>query len=703
MLTDTLKKQIQHTYSELLKNTGFKPRQGQKQMVATIARTVGGIGCDSKGKRLGENHICVIEAGTGTGKTLGYLVAGLPIAKARNKKLLVATATVALQEQILNKDLPLLREKTSAVFTYALAKGRGRYLCPSNLYKTLDQQMDQSSMADFFGYSSDQPSEYKLQRYRELQETFEAKDWDGDKDSLERPLADADWRPITSDHHRCLGRRCGFIKQCPFFLARNEAEDADIIIANQDLLLADLSLGGGMILPAPEDTIYVIDEAHHLPDKTLQHFAGNLGVRQTRTWLDQAQKGLSKMFKDLASPITMQERMQQLPGQVDLLREGYQTLSDYLRTLGWQDSSPNEQIRFAPDVPEELQQLSLDMKRRHELIHKIFERWHKIVESSLEDDDGDMPRQQAENWLPLTSMLVMRNQEIIGLWQGYLTKDPEGKPPMARWVARSEQDADELRLNISPVSAAENLRMTLWSQCFGAILTSATLTALGKFDRLIKRSGLPWEVPSMAVPSPFDYAVNGELVLPRMQSEPSRPEEHTKEIVQILPKLLDDKEATLMLFSSRRQMEQVAEQLPADWKDLLLVQGNTSKAELLKKHRDRIDQGKGSLIFGLASFAEGIDLAGNYLSHVVIAKIPFAVPDDPVGATLADWISSNGGKPFFDIALPDASVKLIQASGRLLRSEEDTGRITMLDRRLTSKAYGKQLLNSLPPFKRTVL
>ncbi len=169
-------------------------------------------------------------------------------------------------------------------------------------------------------------------------------------------------------------------------------------------------------------------------------------------------------------------------------------------------------------------------------------------------------------------------------------------------------------------------------------------------------------------------------------------------IVRELPKLLESARGALVLFSSRKQMQDVFESLDREWRKRVLMQGRLSRQETIAKHKTNVDEGHHSVLFGLASFAEGIDLPGSYCEHVVIAKIPFAVPDDPVEAALAEWIEARGGNPFMEITVPDASLKLVQACGRLLRSETDTGQITILDRRLVTQRYGKAILNSLPAF-----
>jgi ATP-dependent DNA helicase DinG len=188
-----------------------------------------------------------------------------------------------------------------------------------------------------------------------------------------------------------------------------------------------------------------------------------------------------------------------------------------------------------------------------------------------------------------------------------------------------------------------------------------------------------------------------------MDCDPSNAEAHTEALITLLPELLSQSEGSLVLFASRRQMEQVFEGLGQSWQQRILMQNRFPKHEVLRRHKEAIDEGRGSVIFGLASFAEGVDLPGRYCSHVIIAKIPFAVPDQPVESALAEWIESRGGNSFMDISVPDAALKLVQASGRLLRTESDTGKVTLLDRRVVSKRYGQAMLDALPPFTRRIL
>ena len=234
------------------------------------------------------------------------------------------------------------------------------------------------------------------------------------------------------------------------------------------------------------------------------------------------------------------------------------------------------------------------------------------------------------------------------------------------------------------------------------MLTSATLTALGSFETLFTQLGLPVDTPALRLASPFDYTSKARLEVPVMSSDPGKADEHTDEVAEWLGRELRQLKAVLVLFTSWRQMNRVIELLDDELLERVIPQGDLSKQVMLQTHRERIDAGKSSILFGLASFAEGVDLPGDYLKDVIICKLPFSVPDDPVDATLAEWVEERGGNAFQDISVPAASVKLTQAVGRLLRTESDSGRVVLLDRRVVTRRYGQALLDALPPFQRVI-
>jgi ATP-dependent DNA helicase DinG len=240
--------------------------------------------------------------------------------------------------------------------------------------------------------------------------------------------------------------------------------------------------------------------------------------------------------------------------------------------------------------------------------------------------------------------------------------------------------------------------MHLWSRCYAAVCTSATLTAQGRFTRFLERAGLG-EPATLRIASPFDYPSIATFSVPRMRSDPRDAAAHSEEVATLLPRLLLDEPSALVLFTSWRQLRDVVRRLPDSLVARMKIQGDGSKQALLAAHRAAVDAGEPSVIVGLASFAEGVDLPDDYCRHVVIVKLPFAVPDDPVDQAMAEWAQAQGRNPFFDIAVPDAALKLVQACGRLIRHERDHGRITLLDRRIVNQRYGRVLLESLPAFR----
>ncbi|MHB0774039.1 ATP-dependent DNA helicase DinG [Halomonas sp. WWR20] len=706
MLDETLKGEIQDAYRRVLEGLELTPRYGQRLMIAEIARTLAGIEADDAGRRLSNEHVCVLEAGTGTGKTLAYLLAALPVAKARGKRLVVSTATVALQEQVLHQDLPALKKHSGLSFDYALAKGRGRYLCVARLDQVLDGGEENPTLSLFEQAIESRDGDDFHGLVRDMADAYAAGRWEGDRDSWPQSVEDRTWRRLTTDHRQCTNRRCGHFGACAFFRARRHLEQADIIVANHDLVLADLSLGGGVVLPPPKDCIYVFDEGHHLPDKALEHFYHRLPVNGTLRWLRTLKKSLTELNTALGVQPTLARLLGGLPELIAALEprlgDAY-GMGHQLAELAQGAGEETRHHRFPMGrIPEALRELSGALVVAFAALSRTLETMADILRESLDPDKATgLPREQAEPWLPLVALLQGRALEAHALWQAMGAQDTEGEAPQARWLTFEQIAGEgELTFSASPISAAETLARHLWGTCYGAVITSATLTALNRFERLQERAGLANRYRYQRLPSPFDYS-RAVLSVPREAVDPGNREAHEKAIIDFVEGL-DGKEAVLLLFSSRKQLRAVEEGLSSARKAQVLAQDRLPKRELIERHRAQVDAGKGSIIFGLASFAEGIDLPGDYLTHVVITRLPFSVPDDPVGATLAEWIESRGGNPFMRISVPDASVRLVQACGRLIRKEADQGRITLLDRRVLTRRYGRALLDSLPPFRREI-
>ena len=714
MLTDLEKNAIRDHYQNIGKNLpGFRPRASQREMIAAIAnafsRTLTREEGEEAPKREGES-IAVIEGPTGVGKSLAYLLAGGIMAQTRGKRLIVSSATVALQEQLVDRDLPFLVEKSGLELTFALAKGRGRYLCPYKLYQ-LTQNNAQQNLLGFEAPEvlwDSKPKPEELNLLHNIADEFSARRFNGDRDAWPEKIDDAIWLKVTNDRHGCLKSACPNRPECPFYLAGDVLETVDVVVANHDLLLADISMGGGVILPAPENSFYCIDEAHHLPKKALSRFAAE------HSW-------------NIA--VWTLEKLPQLTGKIAALTDKAElaNLADEAAT-SLLDSLHEWQFHLAEEPSLSLGSSENDRRKHNEPTWlwedgKIPEGLETTVSNTaiaarsllkhvigLNDALSAARREKEQDGAlidRLTSefgLFIARIEQISAVWDLLSTVPIEGEEPLAKWITRRADDKNDYIFNASPISSASHLANSLWRRAAGAVLTSATLQSLGSFNLILRQTGLLWlpETTTLALESPFNFDAQGELYIPPVHASPKDPDAHTAAIVEWLPKLVSPVEAigTLVLFSSRKQMQDVALRLPDEYLPLLLVQGELPKAVLLQRHHQAIAEGKASIIFGLDSFAEGLDLPGTACVQVIIAKLPFAMPDNPIEKTQNRWIEQRGGNPFIEITVPEASIKLIQAVGRLIRTEQDYGRVTILDNRVKTQRYGQQLLACLPPFKR---
>lgn len=704
MLSEDIKNTIRDAYNALVDSKSLTPRWGQRQMIAEIANTLSRI--PFPGSEASDHPaVCVIEAGTGTGKTIAYAVAAIPMALALDKRLVVATATIALQEQFINKDLPDIRRSTGLEFSFALAKGRRRYVCLSKLDRLVAEAQGAASLIPLYPDEMTLPSAAEaLPVYDAMLEALGRGQWDGDRDNWPDNVAEGVWYGVTTDHSQCSGRRCPNIGQCSFYRARDELQNADIIVTNHDLVLSDLALGGGAILSAPEQSIYVFDEGHHLPEKALSHFASFCRLTSTVSWLQDSKPLLAQSASVLVAMPEAQPILQSLPEALDeiiaALQVAEQTVSVLYDEAGLDGNRDDLQLRLEHGrVPAPLMSVGIALTGLLQKLVSAFARLEKILEEALDDDHAGMDKSEIETSHINIGGMLSRAEGALALWQEYAVSGEGEVPPKARWITL-HNTAGRLgyELRCSPVLAADILQDCLWSRAAGVIVTSATMTALNSFDRFKLHSGAPSDANYKVVVSPFNYA-NALFTVPAMDCDPGDAQAHTDALIDQLPTILDHGEGSLVLFSSRRQMQDVYQGVSARFGGRILLQGDYSKQEILRRHKAAIDGGEGSVIFGLASFAEGVDLPGDYCRHVVIAKIPFAVPDSPLEAALVEWVEAQGRNAFMEISVPDAALRLVQASGRLLRTEEDSGRITLMDRRIMTRRYGRAILQSLPPYQ----
>lgn len=703
MLSDKIKQVIRSSYKAIGENlTNFNPRKQQTFLIAEIAKTLAG---DYDKVR----KIITIEAGTGTGKSLAYSLGSIPLALSRNKKVCIATATVALQEQLVDKDLPFLKKHSGLDFNFTLAKGRQRYVCRQKL--ALAVANDDSPQAGFT--FAEKPQASDIRTLNNMHKALNDNSWPGDIDAWPEPVNHHIWQQIQADKHSCL-KHLSDHSHCPFHKARETMEAADVLVVNHSLLLADLELGGGKILPSPEDTFYIIDEAHHLPKVTRDHSSANLTIKGAIDWLGKLQETGDKIAKLVKSNSAISPSVKLADDCQDILLDMQKVLSliDNNRSLYFNPSANSNsqfqaqnqtlQYRFENGIiPQTLKNLAEDLTDSSKKCLAHLNKLYNLLMESVKD--GDTQMYLAEPLLAESGFMIQRLENFNALWQMYAKTDSEKGAPMARWLEQIEGKRNDYLISGSPIEVGFTLEDMLWSKCEGAVLCSATILALNSFDHFRRQAGLRNDDGSQyqKVDSPFDYQNNAQLIVPKMQYEPSA-DQFTDELIAKLPEQIKRGKATLVLFSSYWQMDKVVTALREKTKLSILVQGEQSRQKIIETHKALCDKKQDSIIFGTQSFSEGLDLPGDYLTNVIITKLPFSVPSSPVEEAQAEYITAKGGNPFMSISVPETSKKLIQATGRLLRNEKDYGVITLMDRRVVNKRYGKDLLNSLPPFKQVI-
>ena len=680
MLSDELKAQIRDSFIKLKSDmSDFNVRPSQNKMIAEISKTLCGDYKDS-------NKILCVEAPTGTGKTFAYLLSSIPIAKANKKKLIVSSANVALQEQLLLKDIPEAQKYCQVDFEYALVKGRSRYVCIRNLINLCEEKSADSTLFDSDLLFDEPPGKYQLEEMGELLEDYSAKKWNGEIDDLMRAPDHSIWQKINCNRFTCTAKSCEFYQDCAFFKARKQITKADVIIANHDLVLADLATGN-TVLPDVDESIFIFDEAHHLSAKALSHFSLSTGTEFIKTSIRQA-KGVS----DQICKITQQDSTDVNIKQVD---DYLSDLTTILKTLDFdEDVYLFDKGVVDQPIKDIAKNLFIVIGNIQNKFSTLRESWSDYLKIKVLDKSISDPVNTA------SGECEQHLSGIVELLSSFLKSDNNSQSPHSRWIEKNTLANKKINYSLfsAQTDVSDNLDALIWSKASGAILTSATLSSLGSFDRLNKQLGLKKsENQYLRLPSPFVFD-QVDFIVAKFKANPTQVFDHTKEVASQLLKRIDTQQGTLVLFASNKQMQMVADMIEKKLDCSLFIQGEYPKKTILEKHINLRKNGEGSVIFGLDSFAEGVDLKGDNLTHVVIVKLRFSVPTSPIDKTLSDYLQSQNRNPFMEISLPDASLRLIQACGRLIRTETDTGKITIFDNRLVSKFYGKQLLAALPNY-----
>ena len=584
----------------------------------------------------------IVEAGTGTGKTFAYLVPAL----VSGRRVILSTGTRALQDQLYHRDLPSICGALGRPVRIALLKGRANYLCRHRL-----------DLAEQQAYARGVRREVALAIPKVRAWSHVTKRGD----IAELPgIGEADpvWPWVTSTRENCLGAECPLYDQCFVLSARREAQAADIVVVNHYLLMADLVLkeeGFGDLLPGADAII--IDEAHQLPDIAAQFLGYSVSTRQ-----------LSAIAKDVAGELLL---AQQMGSGVDAALTG---LDAQVAAVIGAMAGAETRLEHA-QWPE-----------------RLIEALNGLASRAAELAEGLAPL--AAEGQGAFARLRERLEECVVRLRSLTAEQAEGG---VRWA---ETGTRSVSAHYAPVDVAGQLAALLEAQPGAWILTSATLAVGDDFSHYVRRSGLA-RARSVRFESPFDFANQALLYLPKGLGDPGAPG-HTRAVVQAaLPVLEASGGRAFLLFTSHRALREAADELRRAWNDLppvpMLVQGDAPRDQLLRAFREAGN----AVLLGTGSFWEGVDVKGTALSVVIIDKLPFAVPDDPLLKARLAAIRTQGGNPFFDEQVPQAVIALKQGVGRLIRDAGDFGVVMLCDPRLVTKGYGRIFIQSLPPMRRT--
>ncbi|WP_074921152.1 ATP-dependent DNA helicase DinG [Delftia lacustris] len=694
---------------------GFRNREGQRKMAAQVAQTLSQaqLGKIDEGAPEPTRSIAVVQAGTGVGKSLAYSIPAISMALARGTRVLISTATVALQEQLVNKDLPALAQQLEQPFKFALAKGRGRFVCKLKLERLASTgEAQDEDLDDLFAEEKAQAQsrvarpalelEARMQFYKSMANALASQAWDGDRDSLETPPEAEAWSPVAAESSSCTGKHCPAFSNCVYYERRKDLVAAQVIVANHDLLLSSL---GARLLPELDNCLLVLDEAHHLPATALGQFAGEMDLSRLG-WID---KLTSRALR--VNTLVEVEELADLPSHASQLRQQLQELARLVMEL-YGDTLKSQKDSWGPArvrvprgmLPEPLLEPLGRAAHHANSFLDALRAISKALRAAIKENPEEARRLSTA--YAQVGALAPRLESVYDtaqlLMQQPAQDDDSSRVPNAKWFTL-ETDGEYIvvKAHASPILPGATLRHHLWSQVRGAVLTSATLTSCGQFDFFLREAGLHDDaaVTTLEVPSPFDYARQGTLVARETVADPKEAARFTQEMVDALLGDLSRVQAgALVLFTSREQMRLAVDALSTAMRSQVLVQTAMPRALLLARHRDAVEMGEPSIIFGMQSFGEGLDLPGALCESLFITKLPFAPPDDPVGEARAEWLRSSGRNPFNELVVPATAIRLAQWVGRAIRTEEDQAHVYCYDRRLVNTSYGQQLLKGLPPF-----
>jgi len=649
-----LSHEIEEVFSEtgmLSKSPDFSYRPQQQEMAVAVAETLENTG------------VLSVEAGTGVGKSLAYLIPAVKFAIENDRKAVISTHTINLQEQLVSKDLPIVKKLLKLDFDAVLLKGRGNFICPARLRRAMERPGDL--------FSSSEAEELRA-IYDWAEETL-----DGSLSDMDFQPSSKVWSQVCSEAHVCTRKSCGNGDACFYQNVRKRAEKAEVIVVNHTLFFTlfaaeveSIELGekgnGGYLFA---NDFAILDEAHTLEDVA----AKQLGLRLSHA-------GMRFDVQRLYNPKTKR-------GLLKTMRngEGMQCAEELLAVAEIFFEDVGEVVDFG--------QFSREFRvRQPELVENslalpLRNFWTAVEEAAEALEKDSAVRNELMDG-------ARRMREMHGSLKMFLDQDDEES---VYWVEKTGRDGENLVLQSAPINVADRLRETMFGKGKTCVLTSATLGAgdedLGYFRRRVGAEKSRF----LKIGSPFDYQKQMQIYVMQAMPDPGT-EKYESALVHWIERVLKYTEGkAFVLFTSYRVMRNVAEAMEDYFDEMgwrLLVQGDgMPRHQMIDVFREDIH----SVLFGTDSFWAGVDVPGESLSNVIVTRLPFSVPDHPLVACKIEQIESNGGNAFMEYSVPEAIIKLRQGVGRLIRSENDSGLVVILDNRVVTKRYGKLFLDSLPP------